>query len=157
MPADEKLQHVLDPVDAVAQLTFVVDGMLQRRCREEDLSLIQLRLLGILRDRRPTMSELSRFLELDKSSVSGLVDRAQRRGLVRRVPSETDGRVSVVEITDEGNALVGNASSGFTADVQELLGRLPATDRDRLVVLLTRLLAAHARAHGVDLFADLQQ
>jgi DNA-binding MarR family transcriptional regulator len=33
------------------------------------------------------MNELGRLLGLDKSSVSGLVDRAQRRGLVARTVS----------------------------------------------------------------------
>ena len=77
----------LGPVDGLAQLSFVIQGMLERRADEHDLSIIQTRLLGVLRDRKPTMNELARFLGLDKSSVTGLVDRAERRGLVARVPS----------------------------------------------------------------------
>ena len=51
------------------------------------------------------VAEITRLLELDKSSVSGLVDRAQRRGLVARAPSPSDGRVVLVGLTDEGRAL----------------------------------------------------
>lgn len=58
------------------------------------LSIVQARLLGILRDRRPTIKELANFLQLDKSSVTGLVDRAEERGLVQRTPSPVDGRSS---------------------------------------------------------------
>ena len=68
----------LSPVDGLAQLCFVVLGMLERRAAADDLSIIQTRLLGVLRDRKPTMQELARFLGLDKSSVTGLVDRAER-------------------------------------------------------------------------------
>src|SRR6516162_3299625 len=96
----------LSPVDGMAQLSFVIQGMLERRAAEHDLSVIQTRLLGILRDRTPTMNELARFLRLDKSSVTGLVDRAERRGLVTRLPSATDRRAVQVSLTADGRTLV---------------------------------------------------
>jgi DNA-binding MarR family transcriptional regulator len=68
-------------VDALAQLTFLVQGTLARRAAEYELSIIQMRLLGVLRDRTPAMNDLAKILELDKSSLTGLVDRAERRGL----------------------------------------------------------------------------
>src|SRR5579862_7310644 len=74
----------LSTVDGLAQLSFLIHRALERRAAERDMSIIQMRLLGVLRDRRPTINELGRLLGLDKSSVSGLVDRAQRRGLVAR-------------------------------------------------------------------------
>ena len=107
----------LSPVDGLAQLSFVIQGMLERRAAEYDLSIIQTRLLGVLRDRKPTMHELARFLGLDKSSVTGLVDRAERRGLVVRVPSTTDRRAVLVSLTDDGRSLVSQAAARFEADV----------------------------------------
>lgn len=76
-------------VDALAQLSFLVQNALAELAGEHDLSITQTRLLGILRDREPTMNELGRHLGLDKSSITGLVDRAQRRGWspARPVPS----------------------------------------------------------------------
>src|SRR6201986_2958589 len=98
-------RNQLSPVDGLAQLSFVIQGMLERRAAEHDLSLIQTRLLGVLRDRRPTMNELATVLGLDKSSVSGLIDRAQRRGLVERLPSASDRRVTLVALTDTARAM----------------------------------------------------
>jgi DNA-binding MarR family transcriptional regulator len=144
--------HQLSPVDGLVQLSFVIQGMLERRAAEQDLSMIQTRLLGVLRDRTPTMNELAQLLALDKSSVSGLVDRAERRGLVVRLPSTTDRRAVLVSMTDEGRAFVSAASAGFEADVAMLLGRLPRSDRDSLSRLISRLLVAHATEHGIDLF-----
>src|SRR5580698_7627622 len=89
----------LNMVDGLAQLSFLIQGMLERRASEHELSMIQTRLLGVLRDRTPTMNELAKLLELDKSSVTGLVDRAERRGLVVRVPSTDDRRVVLVSLT----------------------------------------------------------
>ena len=71
-------------VDALAHSAFVVMGALTRIGAEHELSLTQLRVLGILRDRTPRMAELADYLGLEKSTMSGLVDRAERRGLLER-------------------------------------------------------------------------
>src|ERR1700743_633317 len=111
----------LSPVDGLAQLSFLVQRMLERRAAEHDLSLIQTRLLGVLRDRRPTINELVELLGLDKSSVSGLVGRAERRGLVQRTPSTVDRRSVLVSLTDDGRALVDEVAARFAAEVETLL------------------------------------
>jgi MarR family transcriptional regulator, lower aerobic nicotinate degradation pathway regulator len=129
--------------------------MLERRAGEHDLSIVQTRLLGVLRDRRPTMNELGKLLTLDKSSVSGLVERAERRGLVTRMPSPVDGRAVLVGLTDDGRSLIAEASSQFEADVLTLLSRLPPSERRTLSRLVSRLLVAHAADHGVELFPAL--
>ena len=143
----------LSPVDGLAQLSFLVQGLLERRAAEHDLSIIQTRLLGVLRDRTPTMNELARFLGLDKSSVTGLVDRAERRGLVARVPSATDRRAVLVSLTEEGRSFVSQAAAAFEADVSALLSRLPPRERETLSRIVSRLLVAHASDRGIDLFA----
>ncbi len=92
----------LSDVDALVQLAFLVHGALERRAVEHDLSITQVRLLGILRDRTPTMNELATLLGLDRSSITGLVDRAERRGLVRRVPAPEDRRSFLVTLSPAG-------------------------------------------------------
>jgi MarR family transcriptional regulator, lower aerobic nicotinate degradation pathway regulator len=145
----------LDIIDGLAQLAFVIHGMLERRAAEHDLSITQARLLGVLRDRTPTMNELARLLGLDKSSISGLVDRAERRGLVDRIPSAEDRRAVLVSLTDEGRSLVSRAAARFGADLTAMLDPLPPSDRDALSATVSRLLVAHAARHGIDLFAGL--
>jgi MarR family transcriptional regulator, lower aerobic nicotinate degradation pathway regulator len=145
----------LTPVDGLAQLSFVVQGMLERRAAEHDLSIVQTRLLGVLRDRRPTMNALAKLLALDKSSVTGLVDRAERRGLVARIPSTTDRRSVLVALTDEGRALAATVAAAFEGDVAALLDGLSRAQREALSGLVSRVLVAHAHARGVDLFATV--
>ena len=101
------------------------------------------------------MNELARLLGLDKSSISGLVDRAERRGLVARIPSAEDKRTVLVGLTDEGRSLVSRAAACFGADLTAMLDLLPPSDRDALSGIVTRLLVAHATRHRVDLFAGL--
>jgi MarR family transcriptional regulator, lower aerobic nicotinate degradation pathway regulator len=154
-PAPVAAHGRLNVIDGLAQLAFVIHGMLELRAAEHDLSITQARLLGVLRDRTPAMNELARLLGLDKSSISGLVDRAERRGLVARIPSAEDKRAVLVGLTDEGRSLVSRAAARFGADLTAMLDLLPPSDREALSAIVSRLLVAHATRHGVDLFAGL--
>jgi MarR family transcriptional regulator, lower aerobic nicotinate degradation pathway regulator len=141
----------LSTVDGLAQLSFLIHNALGRRAAENGLSLIQTRLLGVLRDREPTMNELATLLELDKSSITGLIDRAERRGLVERVPSTRDRRAVLVRLTDAGRSLVNRAAALFEGDVARLLDVLSASDAKALSRVISRLLVAHAAELGIDL------
>lgn len=141
-------------VDALAQLSFLVQNALAEIAGEYDLSLTQTRLLGILRDREPTMNQLGHHLGLDKSSITGLVDRAQRRGLVTRTPSTVDRRSFQVSITDAGRQLAQQVAAQFAERIEKCVEPLPAADRKRLSRMATRIVTADALDRGVDLRTD---
>jgi DNA-binding MarR family transcriptional regulator len=131
-----------DLVDGLFQLSFLLHARLTRVAAAHELSVIQVRLLGILRDREPGMLELARYLELEKSSLSGLVDRAEARGLVERVPSPHDRRATTVRITAAGRKLVRVVEHAVAAEVDAVVGVLPEADRQRLVALVGRVVSA---------------
>ncbi|MFB9835540.1 MarR family winged helix-turn-helix transcriptional regulator [Actinoallomurus acaciae] len=127
-------------MDGLVQASFAVMALLSRVAAEHDLSLTQLRVLAILRNHEPVMAELAAHLGLERSSVSGLVDRAVRRGLVRRDASEKDGRAVRVALTPDGRRL----AEVLTEEVADLIAPmtrgLGQADRRRLGGLLARLL-----------------
>jgi DNA-binding MarR family transcriptional regulator len=123
-------------VDALAQSAFVVMGVLTRIGAEHDMSLTQLRVLGILRDRRPRMAELADFLGLDRSTMSGLVDRAEQRGLLGREKNPDDRRATEVFMTDVGH----EAAERLHALVRQALGPFTGRLDDQEIRTLTRLL-----------------
>jgi len=129
-------------VDALFQLSFLLQARLSRIAAEHDLSVVQVRLLGILRDREPGMLELARHLELEKSSLSGLVDRAEKRGLVERIPSPSDRRAATIRVTAQGRRLSRVIADAVTADVDALVHVLPEADRKRLAALISRVVPA---------------
>jgi len=152
---DSRPTEQLSAVDGLAQLSFLVHGTLERLAAGHGLSIIQARLLGVLRDRTPTMKELGRLLGLDKSSTSGLVDRAEARGLVARAPSQTDGRAVLVNLSEHGRALVADVAARFETEIDAVLDRLKPRERETLSRLVSRLLVAHAADHGIDLSAGI--
>ncbi len=140
-------------VDALAQLSFLVHNALAEIAGQHGLSIIQTRLLGVLRDREPTMNALGRHLGLDKSSVSGLVDRARRRGLVTRTVSPADRRAVQVSVTDTGRQLAGQVAAAFTERVETFTAGLADADRRLLSQLATQIVTADADRLGIDLGA----
>lgn len=128
-------------LDALVQTAFEVIGVVTRVAAANDLSLTQLRVLAILRDREPMMSELADHLGLDRSSVSGLVDRASRRGLVARIPAEEDRRSSRVALTSSGRELAASGEHAIHAGIEPFLAGLRPEDRTALAGLLESLLA----------------
>jgi len=98
-----------------------------------DLSVTQLRLLGLLRDRRPTMQDLAGHLGLTKSSLTGLIDRAEQRDLVRRVPDEADRRTVRVELTEFGHSLAAEGTVAMNEARMDAL-REPLSPSDRKVL-----------------------
>lgn len=127
--------------DALVQTAFVTMAALTRAAADSDLSLTQLRVLGILRDRRLRMTELAGFLGLEKSTLSGLVDRAERRGLLARAPAASDRRAVEVFITPAGAELSARAAADITAALGPLTAALAPADRRRLQDLLEAMLA----------------
>ncbi|HEX3813050.1 MAG TPA: MarR family transcriptional regulator [Mycobacteriales bacterium] len=129
-----------DVLDGLVRVSFTVIALLSQTAAAHELSLTQLRVLAILRDREPKMAELATHLGLDRSSVSGLIDRAAGRGLVRRGTSSDDGRAVRVSLTAEGRRL----TRVLTAEIADLIGpltrNLSAADRRRLGILLNKAL-----------------
>ncbi|BCJ47808.1 hypothetical protein GCM10010168_21670 [Actinoplanes ianthinogenes] len=131
-------------IDALVRCTFQVTGVLTRIGAENDLSLTQLRVFGILRDRRPRITELAAYLGLDKSTMSGLIDRAERRGLLARGKNPRDGRVIEVFLTPAGHELTQRLYAEVRATLAPDLDGLGPEQRTQLLGLLEPLLNAGA-------------
>src|SRR5262249_10380550 len=70
---------------------------------EFDLSPAQCHVLHLIQPNQAIpMGRLADALACDASNVTGLVDRLESRGLVRRQPSVADRRIKVLDLTEEG-------------------------------------------------------
>ena len=87
------------------------------------------------------MSDVARWLACDASNVTGIVDRLEERGLLRRRPSEDDRRVTMLELTGEGSAIARRLSEQMSKPPAALKA-LSAEDQRQLRELLERALEA---------------
>jgi DNA-binding MarR family transcriptional regulator len=85
------------------------------------------------------MGQLAETLACDKSNVTGLVDRLESRGLVRRRPSSGDRRVKVLVLTATGSRLRAMLVERMSAP-PPALDRLSLSERRALARILSRLL-----------------
>ncbi|KWX71283.1 MarR family winged helix-turn-helix transcriptional regulator [Paenibacillus jilunlii] len=137
----------LSIVDALVQVSFLIQNILAKIGAEHDLSVIQIRLLGILRDREPSMQQLARHLGLDKSSITGLVDRAERRGLVERTVSSSDRRGFNVRATAVGWQIIHEVGEQIEHQITAMTVGLTESERTQTIVLAGKILAAAAGAN----------
>jgi DNA-binding MarR family transcriptional regulator len=125
----------------LVRTAFMVDAVYADSVRAFDLTMPQAQLLCVLIPRPFGMFELAKTLGLAKSSVSGLVDRCEKRGLVRRESDPVDGRAFRVALTGKGAALAEEFHDETTKRVAELPEGLSAAEQEVLVGLLTRMVA----------------
>jgi DNA-binding MarR family transcriptional regulator len=99
----------------LVRLAVAVDAAYARASRQLDLTSQQAQLLCAIglassEDGRPAaanrptpIGRLAAELHCDQSNASRLVDRAAKRGLLRRLRgADSDGRVTLVELTEDG-------------------------------------------------------
>ncbi len=129
-----------DAWQLLVQFYFTQKSNLPSLAAELELSPAQCHVLHLIEPGQPMpMGRLAETLACDASNVTGLVDRLESRGLVRRTPSPSDRRVKVLDLTPTGVRLRAALVSRMTTPpptLQKLSGR----EQQVLVRILRRLL-----------------
>lgn len=109
-----------------------------------DLSNIQFGVLNVLhRTGGASQRELCDTLDLDRSTVAGLVSRLEARGLVERARAATDRRRNLVRLTEPGATELRRLVPHAARVDASLTAGLTAEERATLRDLLTRVLDRH--------------
>jgi MarR family transcriptional regulator, transcriptional regulator for hemolysin len=86
-----------------------------------------------------TQTELARLVGLDKTTMVVTLDELEAGGLAERRPSRTDRRARVVAVTKAGARKVGEAEAVLQDVREDVLGTLPASERQVFLRALARL------------------
>lgn len=131
-----------DVAVALAQLSRVVECIMTRVAERLDLTPVQARLLCVLGFGPRVMSDLARGLGVEKAGLTGLVDRAQRRGLVQRTPVPEDRRALQITLTEAGRQAGEAFHAEVTAALDELVAPLAPRVHEQFGRALTEILTA---------------
>ena len=140
-PASDRL------VDAVLRASRALVAVAARSLASvaEDVTLPQYRFLVELASRGPQrLADLAAALGVDRSTATRMCDRLVRKRLVTRRRAQQDRRVVRVSLTAAGAELVAEVSRRRRVEIAAIVGRMPASHRDRVV----RALRAFADAAG---------
>jgi len=83
-----------------------------------------------------TMGELAGHLKVGLSTITGVVDQLEAKGLVERIDHPEDRRSLHVRLTAKGRALYQVAHEAFLAYIRPLFGRKSAEEREALLAFL---------------------
>lgn len=87
-----------------------------------------------------TPSEISDRLLVASASTTATLDLLERRGWARRTPNPDDRRSTLVEVTDEGRAVVDRFLAGVRILERDALALLTPAERRQLLALLDKVL-----------------
>ncbi|MFG1998260.1 MarR family winged helix-turn-helix transcriptional regulator [Spirillospora sp. NPDC048911] len=131
-------------ITALVRSSFLVNAVYAESAREYGLTPQQGQLLCVLMAQPYGMTELGGVLGLAKSSLTGLVDRTARTGLVQREPDPRDGRAARVALTEEGGKLAEEFYAETCRRVEMLPSGLSEAESGKLAELLGRMVMDNA-------------
>jgi len=108
--------------------------------RREGLSPAEFDVLSTLGNTEGmTFKELGQRTLIYKTTLTGVIDRLERQGLVRRRPSTRDRRSMIAELTPEGDALFQRVFPEHIAWLGERLESLGCAEIDASIANLRRI------------------
>ena len=131
--------HACQAWRLLVELSFSQRASLPAMAAELSLSPAQCTVLHFIEPGRAVpMGAIASAMACDASNVTGLVDRLEARGLIKRQPSPGDRRVKVLTLTTTGVRVRTTLVQRMTAP-PEALGRLTPDEQRALVRLLARV------------------
>ncbi len=95
--------------------------------KEYGVSIPQVLCLGFLRDApnyQLTQGEIRNLLNLNSSTVSGIINRLETKGLLARLPKQGDKRVVNITLTSAGDNLLNSIPSLMHEQLTDKLNKL---------------------------------
>ena len=95
--------------------------------------------------RQPGLDQrtLAATIGFDTSTIGGVIDRLERRGLIERLASPTDRRVRLLQVTSEGARLLADVEPGMLSAQARILAPLPASERSGFLAQLKTIVDAN--------------
>ncbi|NLP59175.1 MarR family winged helix-turn-helix transcriptional regulator [Lutibacter sp. B1] len=115
--------------------------------KEQGISIPQLLCLQFLSEQeeyRAKASKLKEFLNLNASTITGIINRLEKKGLIAKLPKANDKRVTLISLTAKGMELIQTAPITFQQKLSEKLQALPPKKLKTIV-------------EGIDLLTELME
>lgn len=126
-------------LDIVPRLNRWAEASVARAAGDNRLSLRQLSALTMIESEQTTLGDVARRLMVTPAVVTGLIDRLERRGYVRRINSTDDRRRVLLALTDEGRAAAEAVSNLLRQEMALALGGFSMSDLEQLDAILAKL------------------
>ena len=138
-----------DPVDGfiagylpylLARASHLISGQFHEHLAARKVPVMQWRVMAALWDAPKSAREVAEIILQKQPTVSKLLERMERQGLVRREPDAEDRRRIVVSLSPRGRAVAGPLIEAAREHEHAVLEPFGATNASTLVTVLQRLI-----------------
>jgi len=131
-------------VDKLDEVMLVLMKVFARRSMQElcqnKLTLSQFLLLGLLhKEKECKMSHLADFMQVSLPTITGVVDRLVRQGLVLRLSDPNDRRLVKIKLTPQGQSLLQKIFQQRRKTIKELFAQVSDYDRKEYLRILNSI------------------
>lgn len=146
-----RLNAIEAPPDLVKEIVYQIRRLIQAKelynqelNKHYSITAAQLNCLLALYEEGPlSLSEIAKIIMVKSSTVTGIIDRLEQKGLVQRLRNSPDRRVITIELTSTGRKMVKNAPPPIQQKILDGLSLLTEQEVRRIVESLktiTRML-----------------
>ncbi len=148
LPAVPETRYDLQILQAIRRIIRAVDIYSRKLKSEWELTAPQLICLtSIVQSGATTTTRVAKEVYLSASTVVGILDRLEARGLVTRRRDTKDRRIVNVEATQAGRELVESAPSALQDSLEEALKELPQLEQATIALSLQRIVDLMEAGH----------
>lgn len=126
----------------LARAGFLLDSLQVECLAPLDLTFVEYTVLRVLEEGEKSPSRLAEYVVRTTGGMTKIIDRLERRGLVHRVPDESDRRSVLVGVTTEGRELSAKASDAYSVGRDRIIRRFRVADRKTIESALDQLITA---------------
>ncbi len=90
-------------------------------------------------DGQLNQTQLGRMLLVNRSNVTGLIDRMEKAGWVQRISKSGDRRVNQIKLTSAGRRLVERAEKAYFTRIEHVLANVGEIEQNALKDALSRI------------------
>ncbi|HVZ67660.1 MAG TPA: MarR family winged helix-turn-helix transcriptional regulator [Patescibacteria group bacterium] len=133
---------------SMLQLSKLISQYTQETREERIATVLQFSALNLVKDQHETaISDISKSLQLSKSSATQLIERLVKLGLVKRISDPEDRRIIRLEITKNGDAELHKLRLKLINKMKRVFSKIPAKDIRELIRIHTNLIETLKTEH----------
>lgn len=134
----------MDVATGLVRLSFLLQGIFALVSERHNLTPVQARLLCVVAENPRRMGDLANYFGVERAALTGLVDRAERRGLAERTSVPGDRRALHVAATEAGHQAARAFEADVAAELRSLASGLSAEDGEHFRRVLADIVSDHA-------------
>ena len=128
-PSDLHLRYTKDIIYSIRRLMQAGELYTKELNKIYNISSAQLNcLLALYENGSLSPSQISRLIMVNSSTVTGIIDRLEQKGLVKRLRISSDRRIITIELTKTGRVLAENAPPPIQIKIIDGLHKISKND-----------------------------